>query len=515
MFEHLNPFLVVGILFFLSLIAGRISEKTKIPALILFLVVAMLSGVDGPGGIQFHDARIANAIGSVALAFILFSGGFDTQWQEVRPIVLRGVVLATVGVFLTAITMAALLWQFLGFSFMDGMLLGAIISSTDAAAVFTILRSQKCGLKGTLKPLLEFESGSNDPMAVFLTVATLGWITQPDVPFRSMAVSFALQMVVGGLAGFSLGHAACHIVRKMQMENEALYPVLGISIVLFTFGITETVKGNGYLAVYICGMVMANGDYLYKRSLSKFHDGFAWLMQISMFLVLGLLVNPKELFSASILGTGLLISFFLMFIARPLVIFLTMIKSGFGFREQLFIGWTGLRGAVPIILATYPLLANYPHARYIFNLIFFVVITSVLLQGKTLTAVAQYLKLDTPLRVSPRYPLEFTRTHQSETEETREVDLLPDSYAVGRRVYELNFPDGVTILMVHRGNRFLIPKGNTGLEPGDTLLIFGDSKKLHEVSVALTSRIGSAELSKESAIEGNILKSDSSAPKYE
>ncbi len=490
MFEHLDPYLVAGILFFSSLIAGRISEKTKIPALILFLAVAMLAGSDGPGGLAFSDAKAANTVGSLALAFILFSGGFDTHWQEVRPIVPRGIFLATAGVFLTAVSMACLLRQFLGFSFADGMLLGSIISSTDAAAVFTILRSQKCGLRGTLKPLLEFESGSNDPMAVFLTVATLRWITQPNVPFAGMFASFALQMIVGGLAGFSLGHAVCRLVRRMRMENEALYPVLGISIVLFTFGITQTVGGNGYLAVYICGMVMANEDYLYKRTLSKFHEGFAWLMQISMFLVLGLLINPKELLSPSILWPGLMISFFLMFMARPLVIFLTMIGSGFSFREQIFVGWTGLRGAVPIILATYPLLSNYPRANYIFNLIFFVVITSVLLQGKTLTSVAQWLGLDTPLRVAPRYPLEFNRTPQSGSEETREVDLLPDSGAVGRRIYELDFPDGVTILLIHRGDSFLIPKGHTVLEPGDTLLIFGYKQKLSEVTQALTRRNG-------------------------
>ena len=503
MFEHLDPYLVAGILFFLSLIAGQISEKTKIPALILFLAVAMLAGTNGPGGLEFNDARMANTIGSIALAFILFSGGLDTQWTEVRPIVPRGIILATAGVFLTAITMAYLLWQFMGFSFADGMLLGSIISSTDAAAVFTILRSQKCGLKGTLKPLLEFESGSNDPMAVFLTVATLSWIGNPETPFGGMFSSFVLQMVVGGLAGFSLGHAACYVVRRLRIENEALYPVLGISIVLFTFGITQTVKGNGYLAVYICGMVMASEDYLFKRSLVKFHEGFAWLMQISMFLVLGLLVTPRELISPSVLWPGILISCFLMFVARPLSIFLTMIGSGFGFREQLFVGWTGLRGAVPIILATYPLMENYPHAAYIFNLIFFVVITSVLLQGKTLTSVAQFLKLDTPLRISLRYPLEFTQTPQSESEETREIDLLPDSSAVGHRVYELDFPEKVTILLIHRGNGFLIPKGHTILEPGDTLLLFGDRVKLPDVCTMLTRR---GELEKSAA---KSLKDDS------
>ncbi|MDR3231065.1 MAG: potassium/proton antiporter [Synergistaceae bacterium] len=511
MFEHLNPWLITGILFFLSLIAGRISEKTKIPALILFLVVAMLSGSDGPGGLVFNDARLANTIGSIALAFILFSGGLDTHWPEVSPIVPRGMVLATVGVFLTAIGTAVLLWQFVGFSFADGMLVGSIVSSTDAAAVFTILRSQKCGLKGTLKPLLEFESGSNDPMAVFLTVATLQWIMAPGEPLSGMFASFVRQMLLGGLAGFTMGHVICFLMRRTRMENEALYPVLGISIVLFTFGLTEAIRGNGYLAVYLCGMVLADGDYLYKRALAKFHEGFAWLMQISMFLVLGLLVNPDDLLATSVLAPGLLTSFCLILVARPFAVFISLLGSGFSLREQLFIAWTGLRGAVPIILATYPLLDNYPHASRIFNIVFFVAITSVFLQGKTLTSMARLLGVYTPLRVAPRYPLEFDRTPQGGTNETREVDLLPDSHAVGRRVHELNVPDGVTILLIHRGNSFLIPKGHTALEPGDTLLIFGDKRKLQDVCVSLAGRIDSEGVEPAK----NALKLDRDGPRYE
>ncbi|MDR1731938.1 MAG: potassium/proton antiporter [Synergistaceae bacterium] len=512
MFTHLNPYLVVGILFFSSLIAGRISEKTKIPALLLFLAVAMLAGADGPGGLVFNDAQSANTVGALALAFILFSGGFDTRWQEIRPVVPLGLVLSTVGVLLTALIMACFLWQFLGFSFADGLLVGSIVSSTDAAAVFTILRTQKCGLKGTLKPLLEFESGSNDPMAIFLTAATLQWIIEPNVPILLMLKNFMLQMFLGALVGFALGHAICHLVQRMRMENEALYPVLGISIVLVTFGLADAIGGNGYLAVYICGMIMANGDYLYKRTLSKFHEGFAWLMQISMFLVLGLLVRPEHLLTKDVLLRGFLIAFGLMFIARPAAVLVSLIKSGFNLREKLFVGWTGLRGAVPIILATYPLLANYPHASRIFNLVFFVVLTSVLIQGKTLTTVAQLLGVDAPLRLPPRYPLEFTKTPESGLDETREVDLLPESRAVGHRVHELNVPEGVTILLIHRGESFLIPKGHTLLEAGDTLLIFGDKEKLQDVCRSLSGRFTPEAAQEETKTP---LKLDPDEPRYE
>ena len=488
MLQHLDPFLVTGLLFFLSLIAGTVSERTRIPALILFLGIGMLAGGDGPGGLPFDDAPFTNWIGTVALAFILFSGGFATRWRDIRPIVVRGVLFSTLGVMLTAVTMAGLIALIPGFSFKDGFLLGAIVSSTDAAAVFSILRTQKLGLKGSLKPLLEFESGSNDPMAVFLTLAVLQWIRAPGAPFGDMLLLFLAQMIFGGVMGVLMGRLACFLIQRLRVENEALYPVWGISIVLATFGLAQSVRGNGYLAVYVCGVVMGEGDFLYKYSLERFHDAFAWLMQIAMFLVLGLLVNPGELINGSVVGVGFLVSALLMFVARPLAVLICSIRSDFSLRERLFVSWTGLRGAVPIILATYPMTEGHPHAHYFFNLIFFVVLTSVLLQGKTLAAAARLLKLDTWIRISPAYPLSFDRTPGSAGEETREVHLLPDSCVVGHTVSELNFPDGVTILLVHRGNRFLIPKGGTRLEAGDALLIFGERSALSEVEKLLVRR---------------------------
>ena len=497
MLQHLDPFLVTGLLFFLSLIAGTVSERTRIPALLLFLGIGMLAGGDGPGGLPFDDAPFTNWIGTVALAFILFSGGFATRWRDIRPIVVRGVLFSTLGVMLTAVTMACLIALIPGFSFKDGFLLGAIVSSTDAAAVFSILRTQKLGLKGSLKPLLEFESGSNDPMAVFLTLAVLRWIDAPGAPFGDMLLLFLAQMIFGGVMGVLMGRLACFLIQRLRVENEALYPVWGISIVLATFGLAQSVRGNGYLAVYVCGVVMGEGDFLYKYSLERFHDAFAWLMQIAMFLVLGLLVNPGELINGSVVGVGFLVSALLMFVARPLAVLICSIRSDFSLRERLFVSWTGLRGAVPIILATYPMTEGHPHAHYFFNLIFFVVLTSVLLQGKTLAAAARLLKLDTWMRISPAYPLSFDRTPGSAGEETREVHLLPDSCVVGHTVSELNFPDGVTILLVHRGNRFLIPKGGTRLEAGDALLIFGERSALSEVEKLLVRRRDSGDAENE------------------
>ncbi len=488
MLQHMDPFLVAGLLFFFSLLAGTLSERSGIPALLLFLGIGMLAGVDGPGGLPFDDAAFTNQIGTVALAFILFSGGFATRWQDIQPIVARGILFSTLGVMITAAVMALLISLIPGFSFKDGFLLGAIVSSTDAAAVFSILRTQKLGLKGSLKPLLEFESGSNDPMAVFMTLAALRWVEAPDAPFGDMLLLFVTQIVLGGVMGVMMGRLACFLIQRLRVENEALYPVWGISIVLVTFGLTQSLRGNGYLAVYICGVVMREGDFLYKYSLERFHDALAWLMQITMFLVLGLLVNPGELINGSVIGIGLLISVLLMLVARPAAVFLCSIRSALSLRERLFVSWTGLRGAVPIILATYPLTEGHPHARYFFNLIFFVVLTSVLLQGKTLAAAARLLGLDTWFRISPSYPLSFDRTPGSAGEETREVDLRADSCVVGRTVSELNFPEGVTILLVHRGTRFLIPKGGTRLEAEDTLLIFGEYASLTEVEALLARR---------------------------
>ncbi|MBR1419236.1 MAG: potassium/proton antiporter, partial [Synergistaceae bacterium] len=434
MLEQANPYLVTGLLLFLSLGAGTLSEKIKFPALILFLAIGMLAGTDGPGGIDFNEFNIVDDIGTFALAFILFGGGFQTKWSDIKPVITQGVVLSTFGVLLTAIFMAIPIAWLERFSYKDAFLLGAIISSTDAAAVFSILRTQKVGVKGALKPLLEFESGSNDPMAVFLTLTALNWFTWPDIPVYNMIIKLIVQMVCGGLIGLITGNIACRAIQNLKVTNEALYPVWGISIVMSTFGLAEMVQGNGYLAVYVCGIVMGGGDFIYKYSLQRFHEGFAWLMQIIMFLLLGLLVNPKELINFQVISVGLLISFLLMFVARPLAVFICSMFSRFNLNEKIFISWTGLRGAVPIILATYPLSNGHPQARYIFNLIFFVVLTSVLLQGKTLAFAAKLLKLDTWVRAAKSYPLAFDRKPGNGSEETREIDLLPDAAVIGHRV---------------------------------------------------------------------------------
>ena len=488
MLQAIDPFLVTGLLLFLSIVAGTLSEKIKVPALILFLGIGMIAGVDGPGGLNFSDANAANNVGTFALAFILFSGGFQTKWADIKPVVTQGIVLSTLGVLLTAVFMAVPIAFIPRFSYKDAFLLGAIVSSTDAAAVFSILRTQKVGVRGAIRPLLEFESGSNDPMAVFLTITAMTWLTSPEVPVDELAVKFVVQMTAGGVVGYLMGRLACWAIQRLHVVNEALYPVWGISIVMATFGFSESVYGNGYLAVYVCGIVMGGGDFLYKYSLQRFHEGFAWLMQIIMFLVLGLLVTPSEVVDMSVMRTGLLISCCLMFIARPLAVFIGTVFSRFDWREKLFISWTGLRGAVPIILVTYPLTAGHPQAKYMFNVIFFVVLTSVMIQGKTLAWFAKFLGIDAAVREAKTWTLNFDITPASGTDETREVDLPDDAEVIGRAVRDLRFPDGVTILLINRGDKYLIPKGGTVLERDDTLLLFGDRAKLPDVARKLSER---------------------------
>jgi cell volume regulation protein A len=366
----------------------------------------MLAGSDGLGGIYFDDPALTQFIGIVALNLILFAGGLDTDWKDVRPVLKHGIALSTLGVLITALVVGITAQFLLGFTLFQGLLLGAIVSSTDAAAVFSILRSKSLGLKGKLRPLLELESGSNDPMAVFLTIGMIQLLTQPNVQITDLFGAFILQMLVGVIGGFLFGKLLVFLANRVQLGFDGLYPVLTISIVFLAYSVTNTLYGNGFLAVYLAGIVAGHQDFLHRRSLIRFHDGAAWLMQIAMFLTLGLLVFPSEI--PPIITTGLLIAASLVFLARPISIFLTLLPTSYTFKEKAFISWVGLRGAVPIILATYPLLAGLEQADTIFNIIFFVVLTSAMLQGASIPYVAKWLGVDAPVVKKPIYPIEFT-----------------------------------------------------------------------------------------------------------
>jgi cell volume regulation protein A len=479
-------FLVTSILLLLSIFSSKLAERLGFPALLTFLAIGMLAGSDGPGGIQFDNAAAANMVGSVALAFILFAGGLDTHWYNIKPVLVRGVVMATIGVALSAIVMGLFVCCILGFSWQDGLLLGSIVSSTDAAAVFAVLRSRRVSLRDNLRSLLEFESGSNDPMAIFLTLAVLQVISQNTMSWTELLPRFVVQMIFGGVAGWLLGRGAAKLMNRIRLDYEGLYPVLGASIVLLTYGLVEKMGGNGFLAVYVCGLILGNSDFIYKKSLIRFHDSMGWLMQIIMFLVLGLLVFPSQL--PRVAKDGLLSAAFLMVVARPVVTYLTLIGSSFSFSERTLAAWAGLRGAVPIVLATFPLLLGHPKSNEIFNMVFFIVLTSVLLQGMTLMPLARFLKVDKPLEYRPRYPLEFDKTENDVRNETRELDILPGTAVVGKTIGELYFPPGALILLVRRDKNFLVPRGQTVLEPYDTLLVLGEPEALKKAREVITRR---------------------------
>jgi len=452
------------------------------PALLLFLAIGMLAGSEGIGGIAFDDAGLAQSLSVLALVFILFSGGFDTIWQEIRPVLAAGAALSTVGVLMTAALVGLFGVYVLGYSWLEALLLGAIVSSTDAAAVFAILRSKGVGLRGNLKSLIEFESGSNDPMAILLTTVIISLITVPNQSFAAFIPALVLQMVLGAVAGYLFGRLMAVIINRLRLAYDGLYPVLLIALVLLTYSATALIGGNGFLAVYLAGIILGNHSVIHRRSLMRFFDGLAWLMQIIMFLALGLLVFPSQLIP--IAGMGLLVSLFLMFVARPLSVLLTLLPFRMPPREVAMVGWVGLRGSVPIILAIFPLLAGIERAHEIFNLVFFVVLTSILVQGSTIPLVARWLGIDSPMRMRPPVPIFFEPTEGIEGEMV-EIDLPAASPSVGKRLVDLGLPPGALLVLVGRSNRFFVPDGSTQLEADDILFFLCDGETLQQLKSIL------------------------------
>lgn len=469
---------------YISVLASHVSDKFGVPALIAFLAIGMLAGSDGPGGIRFDNAEAANLLGTMALAFILFSGGLDTNWRVVRTVLLRGLVLSTVGVAITAGLLGVFAWLVLGLDPVVAFLLGAIVSSTDAAAVFSVLRRRGVSLKGQLKPLLEFESGSNDPMAVFLTVSMTQLLTEPTFTWTSLIPAFLVNMVGGVVVGLAAGKFAKTVFNRIRLDYEGLYPVLSTSTVLLTFGLAEYLGCNGFLAVYVCGIMLNASDFAYQRYVVKFHDGTAWLMQIILFVVLGLLVFPTQL--PSIAPTALAAALFLMFVARPVAVTIGLWGSQFSVAERVLTAWTGLRGAVPIVLATFPLMAGYEGSDTLFHMVFFIVVTSVLCQGTLLMPLARRLKVDEPLPRRPRFSFDLQRGGEAQGD-TREIEVLPNTAAVGRTIADLDIPPSVLVLLIGRGNGFVIPRGQTRIEAYDTLLLLGDPPGLREAGDAVLS----------------------------
>jgi cell volume regulation protein A len=472
-----NILLIGSILLLISIIAGKTTDRFGVPTLIFFLIIGILAGSEGIGGIHFENAQLAQLIGVVALNFILFSGGLDTNWQSIRPVLWRGVALSTIGVFITALSVGLFVYYFFDFTLLEGLLLGSIVSSTDAAAVFSILRNKGVGLKGFIRPLLELESGSNDPMAYFLTISLTTILASGDVTFYELVPLFIKGFVIGGLIGYAMGKFTTWLINNIKLNSDGLYPVLILGLAMFTYSATDFVGGNGFLAIYLCALILGNSNFIHKRSMIKFYDGQAWLMQIIMFLTLGLLVFPSRIIP--IVGSGLLISAFLILIARPIGVFVSLAFFKANIRSRLFLSWVGLRGAVPIVFATYPMIAGLPKADTIFNLVFFISVTSVLLQGTTLSFVAKLLHVAVPEGVRRRMGVDMDIL-DIEKSEMREVVIERGSPVIGEKIVMLGVPKAVHIMTIKRGEKYLVPVGTTRLQAGDKLFMLAESKKALE-----------------------------------
>ena len=470
-----NIILIGSLLLLISIVAGKTTYRFGIPTLLLFLTIGMLAGSEGIGRIYFDNPQIAQFIGIVSLNFILFSGGLDTNWASVKPVLKEGIALSTLGVLLTAISLGLFVYLITGLELYESLLLGAIVSSTDAAAVFSILRGKNLALKKNLRPTLELESGSNDPMAYVLTIAFLAIVQEPDKSLLSIIPLFLLQMSIGGVAGLVFGRVSKLVINKIQLDFEGLYPVLTIALMFITFSATNALHGNGFLAIYVCSVYLGNQNLIHKKTIMKMFDGLAWLMQIVLFLTLGLLVFPSQI--VPFIGVGLLISIFLILVARPLAVFLSLLPFKMKLRRRFYISWVGLRGAVPIVFATYPLLAGIEHANMIFNIVFFVSLTSVLIQGTTLPIVAKWLHVGLPEKAKPLSPTDELLVEHPKAI-MREIQIGEHCAAAGQKIVDLNFPKKAIIAMIQREDIYITPNGATEILSGDKLVILTDNPEI-------------------------------------
>lgn len=479
-----NILLIGAVLIFCAIMISKTGYRFGIPTLLLFLLVGMGFGTDGLG-LEFDSAADAQFIGMIALSIILFTGGMDTKLRDIKPVMAQGMILSTVGVLLTTLLTGGFIFWLSGYSDMHiqmpmltCLLLAATMSSTDSASVFNLLRSQKMNLKENLKPMLELESGSNDPMAYMLTIALIQVIASGSGFNMGLLVKDLLvQFFVGGVTGYAFGRFAVWLINKVNLSNSSLYPILLLSLVFITFTITDMLHGNGYLAVYILGVVVGNARLVFRKEINTFMNGLTWFGQIVMFLSLGLLVNPHEMLEVSI--SALLIGLFMIFVARPLTVGLCLIPfRQMTFKAKCFVSWVGLRGAVPIIFATYPVVSQIPGSQYIFNIVFFITLLSLIFQGMTIAPVAKWLNLALPQEKEGNdFGVEIPEEIDSQL---TDVTLTAEMLENGNRLMDMNISSGTLVMLVKRGKEFMIPNGRMELKVGDKLLYISENKKVEE-----------------------------------
>jgi len=479
--------LITSVLLVVSVLASKASSRLGVPTLLVFLCIGMLAGSDGPGGIYFDHPWVTQSVGVTALAIILFAAGFETDWQGVRPVARSAISLATIGVAASAALLGLFVHYVLGWSILEGLLVGAIVSSTDAAAVFNVLRTSHLRLQGRQQEIIEFESGSNDPMAVLLTVTLIALIQGTAQVGVGLFASVAMQLVVGGALGFGLGHLAVQLINRSRLEWEGLYPVLNIASALLIYGLTTILQGSGFVAVYVAGIVAGNRTLLHRQTLRVFNDGLAWLMQISMFLVLGLQVYPSRM--RSIAAPAIVLALVLTFVVRPLSVFIALVYARLGWRHKLMISWAGLRGAAPIVLATFPLIAGIEKADVIFHIVFFVTLISVLVQGTTIPLVARALKVQSSANEKRRFPITFNPTSVSGSS-LQELEVASGAPSEGQRIVDLALPRGVLVVLLNRGDQFIVPGGSTILKAQDRALLLATPEQVEDLRPRFSAAAG-------------------------
>ena len=461
-----NLILAGGLLLAIAIAASLVARRLRVPGLVLFLGIGMILGAHGLDFIDFANPKLGRTIGVVALALILFEGGLAAGWKEIRPVFGTGLALATVGTAVTAVVTGLGAVWLLDLSTLEGLLLGSIVASTDGAAVFALLRGSS--LRRRLARTLEAEAGLNDPVAVLLVLGFIAWIQQPNYTIADFLQLFVSQLAIGAVVGLAVGRVAASGMGRVGFASSGLYPVASIATAAVAFGLGDVLGGSGFLAVYLAGLVLGSAPIPAKRMISDFHDGLAWVSQIALFLALGLLVDPGAF--GSIWDDALIITAILMFVARPIAVALSTLFSRFSMRENVLLGWAGMRGAVPIVLATFPVIEGVPGADGFFNLVFFVVVASTLVQGTTFEPLARALGLTTSLPAVQR-PLMQVGNIRRLGAEVIEYPVGVDDAVVGHVVNELELPREALVNVIVRGDEALLPRGSTEIAAGDRLHI--------------------------------------------
>ncbi len=458
--------LLAGALLGAGIGAALLADRVKVPGLLLFLALGMLVGSEGIGGVDFDDAELTRTLGTIGLILILFEGGLAAGWSEIRPVLWTAISLGTIGTIVTAVIAGfAATWIF-DLGTLEGLIIGSAIAATDSAAIFSVLRGSN--LRRKLARSLEGESGMNDPVALLLVTGFIAWIEEPGFGLADMAAELLVKLALGAVLGIAVGFAARGAFRRLNYPTEGLYPVASIAAAGLAYGIPEVLGGSGFLGVYLAALILGTGQVPGKRTVLAFHQGLGWVSQIALFFLLGLLVFPSGL--ADVALEGLLLSAVLMFVARPLAALVASLPATFSFRERMMLGWAGLRGAVPIWLATFPVIAGIEGSEEIFDVIFFVVVTSTLIQGATFEPLARRLHLTTNEPALPR-PLVESGRIQRLGGEVFAFRVDPGNAIVGRPVRDLRLPREALVNVIVRGGEAIPPRGSTEIEAGDELHI--------------------------------------------